>query len=656
MDTDYGELEELFDTNFLNYTSYVIRERAIPDIVDGLKPVQRRIIQTLANMDDGRFHKVANVVGETMKLHPHGDQSIFNALVNLANKGYLVDRQGNFGNIFTGDNASAARYIECRLSPLARETLLNRDLTEYVPSYDGRLQEPVALPAKLPFLLLQGVEGIAVGMATRILPHNFCELLQAQKKILNGEEFQIYPDFPQGGIVDVSDYQDGNGRIRSRARLEEKDDKTIIIRDIPYSATTQSLMDSLEKAVKSGRIKVSSLHDYTAEEVEIEIKLPKNVYARDMIKPLYAFTDCEVSITANLTVLRDERPENLTVSEVLRSNTGKLVEDLKKELTIERDRLRENLQAHLLEQIFIEERLYKEIEECSSLKMVVSTVDESLKPFRDRLVRDVTRKDIDRLLEIHIRRISRYDINKKLKEIKDIEKKIRKIEKDLADVVAYARRFIDHILEKYGHLYPRRTEIRSFQGVEVREAAPSNLTVSYSRESGFFGHQVEGGEEFAFSCSEYDRIMIIFKDGSYRITNPAAKVFLGHDLLWAGVYKEDLLFNVIYRDGEESCSYLKRFKAPRFILDREYRLFPEHRDSFIQHLSLGEEGRLRIYFRPSKRARSNYQDVEFSDFLVKGTGARGKRLSTRIVQRVRELKAKDEEKSPRTPPLFPGDL
>lgn len=652
MDTDYGELEKLFDTNFLDYTSYVIRERAIPDIVDGLKPVQRRIIQTLANMDDGRFHKVANVVGETMKLHPHGDQSIFNALVNLANKGYLIDRQGNFGNILTGDSASAARYIECRLSPLALETLLNPDLTEYAASYDGRMQEPVSLPAKLPFLLLQGVEGIAVGMATRIMPHNFCELLKAQKKILKNQEFQIYPDFFQGGIVDVTDYQDGNGRIRCRAHLEEKDDKTIVIREVPYSVTTHSLMESLEKAVKSGKIKVASLHDYTAEEVEIEIKLPKNVYARDMIKPLYAFTDCEVSITANLTVIRGNRPENLSVSEVLRSNTWKLVDDLSRELIIERDRLKEKLQAHLLEQIFIEERLYKEIEECSSLKMVVSTVDQSLGPFRERLIRDVTRKDIDRLLEIHIRRISRYDINKKQKEINDIEKKIRRIEKDLNDVVAYTRKFIDHILDKYGHLYPRRTEIGSFREVEVREAALSNLTMSYSRESGFFGSQVEGDKELTFPCSEYDRIMIIFKDGSYKIINPAARIFLGPDLLWAGVYREDLLFNLVYRDGEDNYSYLKRFKAPRFILDKHYRLFPEHQKSFIQHLSLGDAGSLRVYFRPSKRARSNYQDIDFSEFLIKGTGARGKRLATRVVQRVRKIKDKDEEKPPETPPLF----
>ena len=329
MDTShYGELHKLFDTNFLDYTSYVIRERAIPDVADGLKPVQRRILQTLFNMDDGRFHKVANVVGDCMKLHPHGDASIFSALVNLANKGYLIDRQGNFGNIFTGDQASAARYIECRLSPLARETLFNKDLTEFTDSYDGRMQEPVALPAKIPLLLMQGAEGIAVGMATKIMPHNFCELLEAQKNILRDEPFVLYPDFLLGGAIDVSGYEDGNGRIRCRARIEEKNEKTITIKDIPYGTTTQSLIESVEKAARANKLKILSINDYTAEEVEIEIKLVRGIYAADTIKALYAFTDCEVPISPNLTVIQDNNPAVLTVSEVLRQNTKKLVRDL----------------------------------------------------------------------------------------------------------------------------------------------------------------------------------------------------------------------------------------------------------------------------------------------------------------------------------------
>ena len=339
MDTQYGRLQQLFDQNFIEYSSYVIRERAIPDINDGLKPVQRRILQTLHNMDDGRFHKVANVVGETMKLHPHGDASIFSALVNLANKEYLIERQGNFGNIFTGDQASAPRYIECRLTPLAREILFNKDLTEFVDSYDARMLEPVTLPARLPLMLLQGADGIAVGMATKIMPHNFCELLEAQKKILRGEEIVLYPDFPKKGFVDVSLYDHGNGKIRCRARIEELNEKTIIVKEIPYTTTTQSLIDSIEKAAKSGKIKILSVNDYTAEEVEIEIKLARGVYAKETIAALYAFTDCEVPISPNLTFIRENMPMVWTVEEVLEHNTHKLQADLTKELQINLDLL-----------------------------------------------------------------------------------------------------------------------------------------------------------------------------------------------------------------------------------------------------------------------------------------------------------------------------
>ncbi|MEJ2058414.1 MAG: DNA topoisomerase IV subunit A, partial [Desulfofustis sp.] len=432
-----GRLHKLFDYNFLEYTSYVIKERAIPAIEDGLKPVQRRLLQTLHNMDDGRFHKVANVVGETMKLHPHGDASIFAALVNLANKGYLIDRQGNFGNIFTGDQASAARYIECRLSPLAREVLFNKDLTEYTESYDGRALEPVSLPAKIPLLLLQGADGIAVGMATRILPHNFRELLEAQIAILEEREFEIYPDFHQKGLIDVSDYDKGHGKIRCRARMVEKNEKTITITEIPYGTTTASLIDSIEKAAKSGKIKILSINDYTAEEVEIEIKLPRNIYAKDTIKALYAFTDCEMSLNTNLTLIRANMPETTTINEVLRFNTEKLVADLTRELEIELARLKQKLHGRLLEQIFIEERLYKDIEEVPTYEKVIATVDASLKPFIKVLEQPVTKEDVERLLEIKIRRISRYDIDRQAKEIKGLRKDIKQVSKHLEDTVGF---------------------------------------------------------------------------------------------------------------------------------------------------------------------------------------------------------------------------
>ncbi len=650
---DYGGLHQLFDTNFLDYTSYVIKERAIPESSDGLKPVQRRIMQTLFNMDDGRFNKVANVVGDCMKLHPHGDQSIYAALVNLANKGYLLERQGNFGNIYTGDGASAARYIECRLSPLARETLFNKDLTTFTDSYDGRMMEPVTLPSKIPLLLLQGAEGIAVGMATKIMPHNFVEVLEAQKDILRDKEVQIFPDFQQGGKLDVSGYEDGNGRLKCRAVIEEIDEKTIVIKEIPYSTTTQSIMESVEKAAKQGKIKIQSINDYTAEEVEIEIKLPRAIYAEDTIRALYAFTDCEVPISPNLTVIRNGNPVNTSVTEILHDNTQKLVKDLEKELLIDLDRLQERLQAALLEQIFIEERLYKKIEECETYELVVETVDSSLKPFRDRLLRDVTTEDIERLLEIRIKRISRYDISKKQKEINVTRKKIREVEKHLEDMVLFTITYLDGLLKKYGPGYPRRTELATFSEVEARKVALSNLTVGYQATTGFLGHQVKGDQGFSFHCSEYDKVMLLFNNGLYKIVPVSDKVFIGHDLLWMGKVEGDIVFNIIYKNGAENLSYIKRFKTPKFILDKEYELFPPHKRSLIQYLTLGKEGYVRVYYTPNKRAKANYEDFSLEDFLIKGAAAKGKRVSnTRPVTRVRALAAKednaDEDKKPAT--------
>lgn len=658
MDSSPGKLHKLFDENFLEYTSYVIRERAIPALEDGLKPVQRRILQTLFNMEDGRFHKVANVVGETMKLHPHGDQSIFAALVNLANKGYLIDRQGNFGNIFTGDQASAARYIECRLSPLAKEVLFNKDLTEFIESYDGRMMEPVTLPAKIPLLLLQGAEGIAVGMATKIMPHNFCELLEAQKAILRDEEFTLYPDFPQKGLVDVSGYDDGNGKIRCRARIEEKDDKTIIISEIPYNTTTASLIESVEKAAKASKIKIVSISDYTAEEVEIEIKLARGIHAADTIKALYAFTDCEISISPNLTLISGDHPDTLSVSEVLHANTEKLVADLTKELEIDLGRLKDKLHARMLEQIFIEERLYKNIEEQTTYKKVVDTVESSLLPYADELIRPVVLEDIERLLEIRIKRISRYDIDKQHKEIRQIKKEIKAIEKSLKDMVGYTISYLDGILDKYGSDFPRQTEITEFKEVSVRKVAPTNLVVGYNRESGFLGHQIkaeeEGNGDFAIPCSEYDRIFLLYESGMYKVIPVSEKIFVGHDLLWVGKVSKNLIFNMIYRDGDENLVYVKRFKMPSFIMEKEYRVFTENKRSKILLLSFGEGKHARANLVPSPRARSNSINISFDEYLLKGAAAKGKRLSNRVVRRVYEttekVKATEDEKQNLTLP------
>ena len=652
-----GKLHRLFDENFIEYTSYVIRERAIPDVDDGLKPVQRRLLQTLTNMDDGRFQKVANVVGDTMKLHPHGDASIFAALVNLANKEYLIERQGNFGNIYTGDQASAARYIECRLTPLARETLFNKDLTTFLDSYDGRMKEAVTLPVKIPLLLMLGAEGIAVGMATKIMPHNFPELLEAQKKILRHEEFEIFPDFRTGGLLDVSGYDRGNGRLKSRARISEKNDKTIVITEIPYGTTTQSISDSIERADRAGRIKIQSIDDYTAEQVEIEIKLARGMHARDTIKALYAFTDCEVSISPNLIAIRDRTPVNLAVEEVLRHNTEKLVRDLERELNIEHGRLQEKLHARLLEQIFIEERIYKRIEECKSFELVVGAVADGLQPFSAELVREVSREDIERLLEIRIKRISRHDINQHRKEIQAIKAAIREVNKSLKDMVGFTIRYLDRLLEKYGPLYPRRTEIATFQEVEARKVALSHLTIGYDRESGLLGHQVKPDDEFAIPCSEYDKILLIFKDGRYKVLNVPDKIFVGHDLLWADKVADETVFNLIYRDGEENQSYVKRFKTPKFILGKEYRFFPEHPKSVVQFLRTGEGVRLRVDLMPSPRAKSNSQRLHLDDYLIKHYGAIGKRLSHRAVRRITELvgkAAEGDDNETRSPTPEPG--
>ena len=643
-----GALHRLFDENFLEYTSYVIRDRAIPSIEDGLKPVQRRILQTLYNMDDGRFHKVANVVGETMKLHPHGDASIFAALVNLANKGYLIERQGNFGNIFTGDQASAARYIECRLTPLAKEILFYPELTEFIDSYDGRMKEPVVLPAKLPLLLMQGAEGIAVGMATKILPHNFNELLRAQIAILQGEDFQLFPDFPQQGLVDVSDYQDGNGKVRIRAKIEAKDDKTVVIREIPFGTTTQSLADSIEKVAKAGKIKIVSINDYTAEEVEIEIKLARGIHAQETIDALYAYTDCEIGLSPNLTLIRGNNPEVMSVSEVLRFNTRQLVAILTRELEIELGHLKEKLHARKLERIFIEERIYKKIEEIKVYNEIIAVISVSLADFVEELPRPATKDDIEKLLEIRIKRISRFDIERQKKEIREIEKNIRAVEKALRDTIGHSIAYLEKLLVTYGGDYPRRTEVRKFSEIDVREVALANLHVAYNIESGFLGFQVKAEESgmTAVACSEYDKVLLIFSDGRYKVVNVPEKIFVGPDLAWFGRVDKEQVFNLVYRDGKENLAYVKRFKAPAFILDKEYRLFPEHDRSKLALILTGGDKHARLYLTPSSRARSHYVDIHFDEIPVKGVAAIGKRAGNRTMRRVQEIAAKAAPPAP----------
>jgi topoisomerase-4 subunit A len=527
--------------------------------------------------------------------------------------------------------------------------MFNKDLTEFVESYDGRMLEPVTLPAKIPLLLLQGADGIAVGMATRILPHNFQELLKAQIATLKNEPFDLYPDFQQKGLIDVFDYSNGNGRVRCRARIVETNEKTITITEIPYGTTTTSLIESIEKAAKSGKIKILSISDYTAEDVEIEIKLPRGIYADDTIKALYAFSDCEISLNASLTLIKGDFPRVCTVEEVIAFNTEKLVGDLTRELEIELARLTEKLQIRLLEQIFIEERLYKEIEEKTSYEAVVATVKSSLEPFAGELLRPVSREDLEHLLEIRIKRISRHDIDRHAREIKEIKKSIKETESHLTDVVGYTITYLEKLLEKYGDAFPRQTEISRFSEVEARKVALSNLTVGYHRASGFFGHLIKPVDEqadFSFACSEYDRILMIFKNGVYKVIPVPDKLFIGEDLEYAAVLEAETIFNVIYREGSENQAYVKRFTTPKFILDKEYRLFQEHPRSRILLLSKGENQHARVSFVPSRRAKSNVAEISFDDFLIKNPTAIGKRVSTRVVRRVVESTERPVVKEP----------
>ncbi|MCI5189084.1 MAG: DNA topoisomerase IV subunit A, partial [Candidatus Electrothrix sp. AS4_5] len=488
------------------------------------------------------------------------------------------------------------------------------------------------------------------GMATKIMPHNFRELLQCQIKYLENKDFTLYPDFPKGGIVDASAYDHGNGRLRCRAKIDITDEKTITITELPYTLTTQALMDSVEKAAKAGKLKISSINDYTAEKVEVEIKLSRGIYAEETIDALYAFTDCELSVSPNLVVIRENMPCIVSVEEVLRHNTDKLKQDLETELCIEKDRLLEKLHARKLEQIFIEERLYKQIEEQTSYKAVTATVREALIPFTDELIRKATKADIERLLEIRIKKISRYDLNKQQKEIRVLERGIAVIEKHLKDIVLFTKKYLEGILNKYGEAFPRQSELKSFDEVNARAAALSNIQVAYHQESGFLGHKVKAEnikKDSEFACSELDRILLIFKNGMYKVINVPDKLFVGSDVIWTGVVDNGLVFNLIYRAGAVNLSYVKRFKMPKFILNREYRLFEEHKRSTIQFLRTGEKDiRARISLVPSSRARYNSLEIEMDDYLIKGVAAKGKRVSSRVVRRVTDLTGKPKKNEP----------
>lgn len=626
-------IKNLYDHNFLEYASYVIKERAIPHVTDGLKPVQRRILHTLREIDDGKFHKVANVVGQCMKYHPHGDASIGDALVALANKDLFIDKQGNFGNIYTGDPASAVRYIECRLTPLARDTLFNPEITDYIDSYDGRNREPVVLPAKLPVLLALGTEGIAVGMSTRILPHNLIELLEAEIAVLQGEQLLLFPDFVTGGLADVSEYEEGNGKVLVRAELDTSDEKRIVIREIPFGTTTESLIASIESASKKGKLRIAGISDFTAEQVEIEVRLARGVHTSETVDALYAFTECESSISVNMMVIRDDRPVQMTVSQVIEENARGLVEILRAELKLEERKLKDKLHAKTLEQIFIENRIYKRIEEMKTADTVVKAVLDGFKPFAKEIRREVTVEDVETLLKIPIRRISAYDINRARKEMQEINNRLKEIKESLAAIIDFAIGFLENLIAKYGEQYKRKTELVSLKKVDVREAAQRNLKMRYDRDTGYLGHTVNGN--VLFDVSAYDRILVIRKSGAYSVVDAPDKLFVDKGMLHCGFVDKDLVFSIVYRDNTTGYPYLKRCRIDKFILNKGYSIIPDN--CTVLKLSTEEGQFVQCEYKPKPRLKVLEETFAISDFLVKGVKAGGVRLANKEVKSVKLL-------------------
>jgi topoisomerase-4 subunit A len=622
-------LHRRVDRGFLDYASYVIRDRAIPNLADGLKPVQRRILWALHEKDDGRFIKVANVVGHAMQYHPHGDASIGDALVVLANKRYLIDRQGNYGNIFTGDPAAAPRYIECRLSELARTELFNDEITDFVPSYDGRLKEPVTLPCKLPLLLMLGTEGIAVGMSSRILPHNFPELLEAQIAILKKESFKCLPDFETGGLMDAREYKDGTGQIKVRAKIKIKDESTVLIKEIPPTTTTETLMASIEDASRKGKIKVKSCNDFTSEDVEIEVKAPSGVSAEKLVDALYAFTDCEVTIASRITVIKNNRPVELTVSEVLRENTAQLVETLKRELELKESKLQEELHFRTLERIFIEERIYKKIEQCKTNEAVLAAVHDGFKPFKKELIRDMTDADVDRLLQVRIRRISLFDINKHREEIEKVKGELSETRKNLKNLTKFVIAHLEGLIAKYGPQYPRRTKSSRYDEVDAKEVAFKAFKVAYDRESGYVGHKVSG-EEFNVECTKFDKLLVVFKDGHYQVVELAEKLFVGPDLVYCGLPERERVFTCAYTNRE--ATYLKRFKFGGTILNKMYHCIPPK--SKVLFFEPDTPAELYIKYKPAPYQKINQQTCDPGTVEVKGPKTRGRQISIKDVSSI----------------------
>ena len=655
-----SQADKLYRNYFLEYASYVVRDRAIPDLVDGFKPVQRRIMHTLFEMDDGRFMKVANVVGAAMKYHPHGDSSIYEALVNLDNAELFIEKQGNYGNFLTGDGAAAGRYIECRLKPFAKKVLYNPEITEYADSYDGRNKEPVVFPAKIPVVVIQGTMGIAVGMSTMILPHNLFEVLEAEKKALRGEAFEIYPDFPGGGIMDVSEYNDGMGKIAVRARLNAEDPKKLVIEELPYGVTSDAMIASIEKANAAGRLKIASISDYTAEKAQIEICWQRGVYSQDMIDVLYATTDCEKKISVNPLVIVDGLPKAVPVTEMIRFHAKHLVEVLQAELENDRKHLLERLRARTLERIFIEERIYKRIETEKTAEAVRSTIVEGFVPFMAEVGGEpLTDEDIERLLKIPIRRISLFDIEKNKAEIAEIEGGIKEIDYHLSHIIEYAE---DCLTELEGMVdrdaFSRRTEISSFQTLNVRQVAVRNLDIRYDQETGYLGTNIKTGESL-LKVSPFDKVFYMKTNGEYRVVAVQDKVFIGTEGIFYINYgdKEIIskeIFTVIYRDRirDKNVYQIKRFRISSFTTDKVYSVVSGEKAK-VKKMSLWPSAIISMKFKPGYGYKILEDTVRFADFPVyKSPSAAGQKLTGKELQSLSLRQTKDTSTTEETAPTL----
>lgn len=630
-------VKNLFDQNFIQYASYVIRDRAIPEIIDGFKPVQRRIIHTLIKTDDGRFTKVANVVGKVMAYHPHGDASIYTALVNLANKELFIDKQGNFGNLYTGDSASAGRYIECRLRSITKDILnINPAITEYVDTYDAREKEPVAFKAKLPLVLIMGAEGIAVGMSTQIMSHNIHEVIEAEKACLRGEKFQLFPDFATGGLIDCSEYKDGLGKIIARAKLDTSDEKKIIITELPYGSTSESLKESIEKAARNGKVKISSINDYTADKVNIEIKLPRGVYVKDVVDSLYAFTDCEKTVYCNLLVIKDNMPVQMTCTEVIQYHAKQLTQILHDELELEKAELFEKMHLRTLERIFIEERIYKAIEEMKTEAAVNKAVKDVFVPFAAELIRPVNDSDIEHLLKIPIRRISLYDINKNRKEVQAINARIREINKLLKHIVEYAISYLDGIEAKLDPaMFKRMSTLTNIKTVDVKTVVKRDTPLKYNEKDGYLGTQVSGGVEL-MRITPFDRILYVRKSGIYSVTEAPDKVFVGPELRYCGFADKDslskILFTIIYRDPETQYAYVKRCKIAAYIMNRDYFFAPDGME--VLHVDTRKNFTFELNYVKKPKMKVFTEKFKAQDYLEKGLKALGVRVTAKEVESI----------------------